>query len=157
MSSGRRVIGLQEARSCKRPPWIPHGRPRLLAKKLGIIYENRVAKALPGAIHGQWFEFWDLNGHGFCQVDFLMLPKGGNLTVFECKLTDCLEAEQQLEGLYLPVVAKATGMKARGAVIAKNLTIQSNRVTQSLKEALDFASFGPPFPVLHWIGRTALS
>ena len=84
-------------------PWPKVKRRPKGAKGLGLGYENALAKALPHAIHGPWFEYCDRNGRGFCQPDFVLV--GSNLIlVIECKLTNYPEACLQLANLYLPVL-----------------------------------------------------
>lgn len=110
-----------------------------------------MGKALgPGWIAGQWFEYCDRNGRGFCQPDFIQLSHQGVL-ILECKLTDTPEALTQLTELYYPVVSEALGMAVRGIVVVKNLTNLSDRarVCGSLAEALA----RPGIPLLHWLGR----
>jgi hypothetical protein len=66
-----------------RPDCIPVSRPRG-AKALGVKYEKALAGALPGWKHGQWFQFKDINGYGYCQVD-LMIELEACVIVLEAK------------------------------------------------------------------------
>jgi hypothetical protein len=153
----RVVEGLRWARPCARPACIPHGRPRGV-KALGVSYERRVGAAVvarlgPASVRsGQWFEFEDANGHGWCQVDVLA-RLGDLVAVLECKLADVAGAQGQLRELYLPVVALATRRPVVGVVVVRHLErgAQVPRVCTSLREALTCAAGAPS--VLHWIGK----
>ena len=114
----RQVNGLLWARRCERPACVPIGRPRG-AKAAGVRYERALARAL-GGTPGQWFEFEDTFGRGYCQVD-LLLERGEALVVVEAKYTWTREAHSELAGLYLPVVAMALGRTPIGVVACKVL------------------------------------
>ena len=148
----RIVRGLKWARRLSgRPAAIPKGRPRG-QKALGVRYERDFAREVPEAMPGIWFEFEDSNGHGWCQVDFL-LPWAGRVLVIEAKYTWVAEAQVELEGLYLPVV-KAAGLPSPvGLVLCKKLVPKMGNVevVNSIDAALD-----APRPVLHWIGNGPL-
>ena len=149
----RYVAGLTQAhRLPGRPTCIPISRPRNGSKRYGLAYERSVASRTNGQ-HGIWFSFVDANGLGYCQPDVL-LGLDGQVVVLECKLTEVDEARAQLGHLYLPVVARALGKPARGIVVVRHLTRESNpsNVCTSLGEALKRAS-DTYFPTLHWIGR----
>jgi len=152
--SHRIIEGLREATPCPRPAHIPHSRPRGV-KAVGLRYERAVAKAIPGAIHNQWFSFVDKNGHGHCCPD-IILDLGRGIVVLECKLTDVDEARSQLEWLYKPVLARAYNKPVRGIVVTRHLTRLTNvtNVVDSLGAAL-LAPFGS-LPTLHWLGRGPL-
>lgn len=111
--------GLLSARACERPSSIPVGRPRG-AKALGVRYERALARSLPGATHGQWWEFFDANGRGFCQTDFF-LPVGEVIVVLESKYTWTPLGHSQLERLYLPVLRLALRREVLGIVVCKKL------------------------------------
>ncbi len=149
----RFVAGLTYARRLDtRPRCIPLNRPRKGSKRYGLSYERSVALRTGGQ-HGQWFAYADANGEGYCQTDVL-LSLDGEVVVLECKLTEVDEARKQLGMLYLPVVAKALGRSARGVVVVRHLTKESNlsHVVTSLGAALKVAS-ADFYPTLHWIGR----
>ena len=124
----RRIKGLKWARELEqRPRAIPQGRARGL-KALGTRYEKALAQALPEALNGRWFEFEDLNGHGYCQVDFILRGASGRLALLECKHTWVEEAWQQLEGLYVPVVEAAREVAVvRVVQVCKNVTEAARR------------------------------
>lgn len=146
----RKVDGLQMARACQKPRCIPIGRPRG-AKAQGVRYERALAKALPEARSGQWFEFEDVRGRGICQVD-LILPLGlGLMGVIEVKYTWNPDAALELAQLYLPVVEMAYGAKAIPLVACRNL-IPGCKATicSDLYSAFEAATRGPA--VLHWLG-----
>jgi len=148
----RVVVGLKWARPCGRPGCIPRSRPRG-AKAQGVRYERALAKALPAARHGQWWEFEDRNGLGFCQTD-LIWEADGRMVVLEVKYTWVWSGHTQLEQLYRPVVEAATGMGVSGIVVCKNLIPEIPRtvhVTGELGAALGLAKAGA-LCALHWLG-----
>lgn len=125
------------------------------AKAAGLRYERALAKALPGARHGQWIEFFDANGHGWAQCDFL-LSRRGELVVLEAKYSWVVEGHLQLELLYLPLLEKVLGQRPLGIVVCKNLTPTSPRASAGLDDAIARARRGGR-SVLHWIGVGPLS
>lgn len=140
-----------------RPSCIPVGRPRGVKAK-GVQYERQLARALPMASHGLWWEYEDLFGHGWCQTDLVGQQADGSLVVFEAKLTWVPEAHQQLELLYRPVVELATHRPVLCVAVAKGLVRgmpAAVKVTSDLRTALELASKRVPV-VLHWIGQTVL-
>lgn len=106
----------------------------------------------PMAHHGQWFEFWDKNGRGYCQPDIVFRSKG-NIYIIEVKLTDIDQAERQLIELYIPVVSKALGETARGIIVTKYLTNikDLSLIADSLEKAIEKTQ--RVIPVLHYIGK----
>lgn len=125
----RTVRGLRWANRLKaRPSTIPEGKPKGRQRQ-GLIYEERVATlmaALYGedkVIHGQWFEFEDTRGAGWCQTDVILLPEGERpLTIIECKLTATKGAGPKLMKVYAPVAKKAFGVKEVCLIqVCKNL------------------------------------
>ena len=95
-------------------------RPRFISsprikgiQRAGLIYENRIAnymKALYGdkVLHGQWYEFEDRRGLGWCQPDIIVLPDKDRkfILVLECKLKATKKAWVQLNYMYLPVLER---------------------------------------------------
>jgi len=164
--SAHRVIkGLEWAEPlAKRPACIPEGRPKGV-KATGLRYERQAAteinKALRGSlVRGQWFEFVDSNGHGYCQCDGLYYDiRTDSYVVFEFKLTEVAQAREQLLDLYLPVVECAWPSfgKPRGVVVARHLTRETDvkRVCDSLWKAVSWNC--DQIPTLHWIGRGPLA
>lgn len=141
-----------------RPTFLPAVRRRKGAKAAGLAYERSIADALARlAAHGPWFEFTDSRGTGWCQPDFILPRKElGSAFVLEAKYTWVPEAKSKLQGLYLPVVAKAFKIKAFGIVICKNLEPGcKDRVVSTLEEAIQAALAGE-IPALLWNGRTVL-
>lgn len=134
----------------ERPSCIPLGRPRGV-KGLGLRYERSLARALPAALPGQWFEFEDSAGRGFCQTD-LLLPYNGKIGVLEVKLSYTREAEDELRGLYVPVVRKALGREVFGLVVCKNLRPGAPGVRGELVQALEEAA-GGLLVTWHWLGN----
>ena len=154
----RVVKGLLEAHPCLKPRGIPQNRPRG-AKAMGLRFERAVAKALPDAAHGQWFDFQDSNGPGYCQPDlFFVFPDC--VVVLECKYTWVPAAQGQIFDLYAPVLGKVFGRPVGGIVVCKNLTgatpldLVVDDYFQAIRDAHAFPS--PPYPVLHWLGKVPL-
>lgn len=131
-----------------KPASIPNSRPRG-AKGQGLKYERDFAKALPSAMHGQWFEFWDANGRGWCQPDFL-LRVGETIVVLECKYTWTPLGRGQIGQLYKPVVEAAFGARAVGVVVCKHLIPEAPKSVPGLEEAIRLAVAGKE-SVLHWL------
>jgi len=152
----RVISGLSWAKPCPRPACIPKSRPRG-TKGLGLAYERAVGKALlregRRPLLGQWFEFSDANGHGWCQTDLLLRSPCGGWVVLECKLTDVEQGRDQVRQLYLPVVGAALGRCLGGMVVAKHLSkaTKPQSICSDLDSALAAVSLGD-LPLLHWIG-----
>ena len=116
-----------------------------------MTYEKLVAKAIPGAVHGQWFEFVDVNGPGCCSPDILLL--GAKATVvIEVKLTDCDAGREQLSLLYEPVLRWIYQKPVLLVLVVKHLTPRSAFVVEDLRSALRIAQSGR-IPTLHWLGK----
>lgn len=147
----RRVEGLIWARQCSKPGCIPKSRPRG-KKAAGLRYERDLAAALPGATHGQWFEFEDSAGHGWCQPDLFICGTEA-IWVLEAKYTWKRGAQAQISRLYKPVLERVFGLPVRGIVVCKVLTRETPQgaICRSLEEA-KARSAGPLPVVLHWIG-----
>ncbi len=155
--SPRAIQGLKWARAlASRPSCIPKGRASG-AKAEGLRYERLVAKRLPVARHGQWFEYEDLKGHGYCQTDIIMEIQGCRV-VLEVKYTWTAEGHYQLERLYLPVVEAVYGAPVVGVVVCKRLEekMPGTVVTGDLWHALQLGRSGKR-PVFHWIGRSTIT
>lgn len=154
--SVRIVKGLKWARRLdSKPPFIPNGRPRG-AKAQGLRYERKVAKALPEAEHGVWFEFEDQEGVSWCQTDFLLRLASG-LVILESKYTWTEEAHQQLDLLYRPVVEKALLVKdTKGIVICKTLIPGCRAlICRCLDDAI-LTGWPGSRTLVHWLGETPL-
>jgi hypothetical protein len=147
----REISGLRWARRLDgKPSCIPSGRPRG-AKAQGLRYERQLAKAFPSFSHGVWFEFEDLNGHGYCQVDFLVeFPR--IVSILEVKYTWTIEGHLQLERLYEPVVRAALAKFSEGIVVCKRLVPE---VIRGATVCPDFESARGVLrrPVWHWLGE----
>lgn len=148
----RVIQGLIWAKGVPRPASIPVSRGRGV-KALGRAYERKVAKALPDAKHGQWFQFLDVNGLGHCQTDLILLTDP--IWVLEVKLTDVDGAREQLEKLYFPVVSHVFKRAVRGAVVVKHLSGASRG--GKIVENFDQATALPGIPIIHWRGIGPLS
>jgi len=133
VARSRTIVGLKWAMEAE----CPHAASRSSGARLkGLRYERAVAKALgSGWVHGQWFQFEDFHGLGYCQPDLFQV-RPSEVVVLECKLTDTPEARRQLYLLYKPVLEMVYGKPMRGVVAAQALTPQSSGVVHSLEEAL---------------------
>lgn len=137
-----------------KPAFIPKSRPRG-TKALGLSFEKKVAKALPLAIHGQWFQFKGQSGAlRYCQTDFLWLLSRTSL-IIEVKLTNISEARAKLASLYIPVVEKTYKKPALGVIIVKSVSKVpiGEKIFSSITEAIDS---DVSLPVVHWLGHTSL-
>lgn len=150
----RQISGLVWAKLlATRPRSIPQSRPRAKAKQAGLRYERAVALAIGGCVHGQWWEFCDRNGHGYCQTD-VTIDTGKLLVVLESKYTWTPDAYVQLEGLYLPVLRHHFNSSRHviGFQITKVLKdLRGCRVARSFDEACRMSMSGERV-VLHWLG-----
>jgi hypothetical protein len=151
--SFRTIIGLSWAKAEVAGPFEARRTPRGV-RGLGVRYEREVAKALgPGARAGQWFQFEDANGPGWCQTDLLVVGKR-NALVLEAKLTWLSGAHRQIEQLYRPIVEKVYGLVVLPVVVCKNLVPGmpgDYQVVAGLAAALEVARAGGR-AVLHWRG-----
>lgn len=147
----RKISGLSFARLCERPGCIPKSLPRG-RKAAGLRYERELAKALPAAMHGQWVEFWDAGGKGWCQPDLILDTQLG-LVVLEAKYTWTEEGHQQIERLYVPVLEKIFARPVVGMVVCRTLVpeVELGWVCRDLDSAIRRAASGHR-TVLHWIG-----
>lgn len=152
--TSRIISGLKFAVTCGTPFHVGVSRPRG-AKAHGVRYEKQIAKALPLARHGQWFQFIDANGHGTCQTD-LLLEFPDLAVVLEAKYTWTLAGHLQVEKLYQPVVARALGKPCIGLVICKALRDEVEMgevmVTHRLMDAISWSQ--RKRTVLHWLGES---
>lgn len=159
----RQVSGLRWARQIEgKPAFIPFSRAGKNVRGEGIRYERALAKGLGTKFrYGMWWEFKDDAGVGVCQTDFFGKAKQWAI-LLESKLTWTLEAEEQLHGLYIPVVAMALQMpksQILPIVVCKYLTRDTARpIGSSLKETIQLGmEINPPFcPVWHHIGGVPL-
>lgn len=146
----REVDGLVWAKAAVSGPF---GKSRARGvKALGVRYESSVLKALSGhkAVGGKWFEFWDKNGHGWCQPD-IIIPGSKRVLVLEAKHSWVAEGHTQIDRLYRPVVESALGKEVVGIVVCKYLREMPKEtvVCSSLREALAKALEGAVV-VLAW-------
>lgn len=125
------------------------------AKGQGLRYERLLAKALPGAQHGVWFQYSDMNGLGACQTDLLAVLRTC-VVVIEAKYTWVPEGHLQLEALYKPVVERVFGKPMLGIVVCKRLVpgMTGVHVAPSLTAAINIAQHGGR-AVWHWLGAAA--
>ncbi len=130
MQKRRNIIrGLRWAKALdERPGFISSPRIKGI-QRAGLIYENRIAnymKALYGedVLHGQWYQFEDRRGLGWCQPDIIILPNRNRkfLLVIECKLKATRKAWVQLNYLYRPILERLyPQIEVRLVQVVKNL------------------------------------
>jgi hypothetical protein len=138
-----------------RPSIIPASRPRG-AKGAGLRFEKAIAKAIPSALHGTWFEFEDKGGHGYCQTDIIYTLRPDLVVVIEVKYTLVPGAHSKLVNLYIPVVTKALNRPVVGVVAVKNLDPRFRRgriFTEIESAALYSLSTGYP-SLIQWAGQS---
>ena len=154
MPAHRIAEAVSWATPCQRPASIPQSRPRG-AKAAGLRYERALAKALPAAAHGQWFEYRDRTGRHFCQPD-LLLDLGSHLVVLEVKYTWTLVGHLQFSQLYRPVLAAALpGKRVVGLQVCKVVLPETpaDTICSRLDDAI-IRSMSGGRSVLHWLGQS---
>lgn len=150
MTATRAISGLRFAALCGVPNHA--GRNATRGKKAhGVRYEKLLAKGLGVARHGQWFQFIDSNGHGYCQTD-LLIEFRECVAVLEAKYTWTPQGHFQVERLYKPVLERAFGKPVRGFVVCKKLTdgMGETLVVSRLMEALSWSE--NKRVAMHWMG-----
>ena len=155
---GRIIEGLKWAHPLSaKPDIIPTSRPRG-AKAAGLRFEHALAKALPSALHGQWFEFEDRNGHGYCQTDLIYSLLPLYMVVLEVKYTLVPGAHSKLLNLYLPVVSLALSRPSVGVVAVKNLDPRYRRgkIHTDLHSAAAASATSTYPSLLQWSGQALL-
>jgi hypothetical protein len=155
----RRIEGLKRAIPLSdRPSCIPLSKLRG-AKAAGLRFERALHKSLKGSILGQWFEFEDALGHGYCQTDLLFSRLPDFMIVVECKYTLVPGAHSKLSSLYIPIVEKALGCRAAGVVVVKNLDprYRRGRIFTALGPAAEAALESGYPTLLQWSGQALVS
>lgn len=100
-------------------------------------------------ISGQWFQFKDANGFGFCQTDHLLVTPTG-IIILECKLTQTEKAWVQLDNLYLPVLSAVYSLPVYTIQVCRNLRyVPTNGLITDLAEFCDAPRKG--HWTMHWI------
>lgn len=148
----RQVHDLHWAKRGLRPNAIPLHSVMGTVERAGIQYENALAKAIPIADHGVWWNFHDHRGLGWCQTDLVIRGLHSDL-VLEAKYSYTEKAWVQLEALYLPVVSMALGRKTLGIQVCKRFLSGMGSgiaVANDLITAIAYANEGRR-TVLHWI------
>lgn len=128
------------------------------ATRAGVKFEREVAKAFgAGAIPGQWFEFFDAAGRGFCQTDLLIHRPEATYCI-ECKLGNTVAGKAQFRELYKPVLECVYRKPAYGIVIARYVSDdpEPTRICMSFAEAVIRASREGACPTLLWRERFPL-
>lgn len=108
------VKGLREVRFIDTPNFAKTKSKSKGSKRRGLIYQDRVVDYLENkkpdtweALPGPWFEFEDVNGHGYAQADWLGIDmENGVICIVEIKLNRVADAWWQLNRKYKPLVEK---------------------------------------------------
>jgi len=163
--SARRINGIKWAKQLAgRPGCIPEVKRATGARAQGLRYEKDLEKGLATRFErGAWWEFEDREGKGYCQTDFWAGAREW-VIILEVKLSWCEEAEDQLFGLYCPVLSKALDVpwkRLLPVVVCRNLTRGLDRpIASSLQEALRAVRRADNWitgaPVWHHVGGVPL-
>lgn len=151
----RVIEGLKWAKPCERPQFIRASRPKGL-KALGLRFERSVGKALQKHYQevksGQWWQYADVNGLGWCQTDHLINLSGAVIAV-ECKLTEAEEGREQLLRLYFPILKHVFEREVVGVVVLRHLTRETRRelIADGLVSAIRRANSVPM--TVQWLGK----
>lgn len=156
--SHRKVIGLEWVVEHEGPRAFTAKRRRPRGSKgAGVKFERELAKKLGAqARHGQWFQFYDLNGIGFAQTDFLLFAPDAVFCI-EAKLGNISAGEEQFRELYKPLLERYYALPAFGIVIARHLSDNplADRTVQTLFDATRLSRSGTC--VLQWRERLPLA
>lgn len=107
-------------------------------KHVGRKLKNWIASGqLYGKLYlGQWFNFVDDNGFGYCQPDALLETKDF-VFILECKLTYTDWAWPQLRKLYKPIVEHVFQKPTITIQVCKNMYFVPNNLINCLSEIVD--------------------
>lgn len=103
----RKIKDLETVTYSKNPWAFRKSRPRG-KKRAGLVYqrllgEDFARRGLDYA-NGPWLEFYDANGRGFAQPDFIVYKDPKQWLVVEAKLSQTPAAFEQLFSLYVPLL-----------------------------------------------------
>lgn len=108
------------------------------SKALGRTYEKKIGKLVkrtyPDLISGQWFEYYDNNGRGYCQIDHYLVFNE-QVLVLECKLTQTSVAWGQMHELYKPVLEHMYKRPVTCVQVCKHVVDRTPTISE-LSEAL---------------------
>lgn len=150
--SHRIIKGLEWTVPALKGPWGNKTPPRRGIKGQGHTYEGKLAKKLGVEwLHGQWFQFGDLSGPGWCQPDFLLIQPNF-VVLLECKLSWTPIGHLQMSELYEPILIEHFKLPILKIQVCKNLTKQTpwNSITPDLPNAIELAAKNQP-SVWHWL------
>lgn len=128
------------------------------AKGAGVKFERELSvKLLAAACHGQWFKFWDANGPGFAQTDFLLFCPD-YVVCLEAKLGNISGGRDQFLQLYKPILEMVYGRPVYGLVVARHITELPSGMAcgGTLTETLLHAIQSRDVACLHWRERYPL-
>ena len=137
-----------------RPAWLRPSRPRG-SRAAGLAYERALARALPRAVHGQWFQYIEDGEPKWCQTDFHIVG-AKNVVIFEAKLANYAEAHDKLTSLYLPVGRLAwPERRVGGVIVLKSVSNVPEGVAifENLRDAVDNLRPDEGPVVVHWLGK----
>ena len=123
--------------------------------KKGHAYERVVHRELKRLDLGgeicfqQWIMFADENGLGWAQPDLYVLWPN-LLLLIECKLTQSKSADQQLLGLYLPLLRDIYQLPILCLQVCKNLRVVPPKLVDGPADLLKFP--GPGVHTWQYIG-----
>jgi len=146
----RTVEGLKTARYAE-SPWKKQKRGRGKRAE-GLRYQARVGTELArrgfDVVNGPWIEFYDKNGRGFAQPDFVVINDPDNWIIVESKLSQTPTAFEQLFYKYLPLLK----------FLHPNVEFVPIQVCKFLRKGIDGLiiediSQACPRATWHWLGH----
>lgn len=147
MKSCRELVDLEWARLVD-PPSLYKKPPKLKGVKAkGRTYERTVGRRLKDRcasgelpaqlVSGQWFNFCDANGYGYCQTDYYLICEGF-IILLECKLTQTDFAETQMRKLYEPILRKVYGLPVVVVQVFKNIRYHPAAQIKDILDAIEY-------------------
>ncbi len=162
----RKIVDLEWAELIQ--PWekAPHSPGKLRGTRAeGKAYEHRFGRQIErwtsrrdsplyeGEIIGRtWIKFEDAHGFGWAEPDHLVLQEDV-IWLFECKRTHSTQAEEQLLGLYAPLLAELwPGLAQIRIEVCKNLGAGTGgRIPRRIRSLDDIYEREQEIYILHWL------
>jgi|AACY02.9.fsa_nt_gi hypothetical protein len=158
----RQIRGLLVAALCDTPAWAEQKKKEKKRAKLraGLRFERQFQKHLARSqtsmdrilVCNPWIHFRDKAGAGFAQPDVLLFDRVSCIgALIEIKLTQSLGAEEQLTGLYLPLVQFCyPDIHWRRVQVCKNLR-NVRSLVETIEDVMDPLCEEPERPfLLEW-------